>query len=350
MKHKVLIVDDEPAITRTLERLFREDFEVVTACSGSEGLSALATHDIALIVSDQRMPGMTGVEFLKLAADLRPHCVRIILTGYTDAGDLVDAINSGVVYKYVTKPWENGDLMQTVKRGLSHHETMKAQHRLNLENTRLHERVKSSDRSVMNLCSAILKIKNLRMYERAERVRDMSMLLGNAMMLDAVVIETLSISASLFGIADLYVPRSHFGNDSVKESYATLRNQAREQGLELLDDLPTLEEVVVNIRYLAESFDGTGTPAGLCGVQIPLVSRILAVVKAFDEMIFPDTSAIALTSADALDNLRGASGFRFDPDIVHAFCGLMEISDNQNILPALHLGLRSDQRLAPLNG
>ena len=123
MQYKILFVDDETANLRLLERLFRNSYDIYTASTGDEALDLLSVHDIALIVSDQRMPGMTGLEFLKLAAERRPQTVRIILTGYTDANDLVDAINSGVVYKYVTKPWVNEELKQTVQRSLQHYES-----------------------------------------------------------------------------------------------------------------------------------------------------------------------------------------------------------------------------------
>src|SRR5437870_3305330 len=98
MKHRILIVDDEPANLRMFERLFRDNHDVITATSGLEALEMLNQYNVALIISDQRMPGMTGIEFLKRAAQMRQQTVRIILTGYTDVTDLVDAINSGVVY------------------------------------------------------------------------------------------------------------------------------------------------------------------------------------------------------------------------------------------------------------
>jgi response regulator RpfG family c-di-GMP phosphodiesterase len=343
MKHKLLVVDDEPAITRMLERLLREEFDVVTALSGPEALELLTVHDIALIISDQRMPGMTGVEFLKRSADIRPHCVRIILTGYTDAADLVEAINSGVIYKYVTKPWENTDLMQTVKRGLSHHETIRAQHRLNLEIQRVRQRLQASERSVLNLCSAILRIKNVRIHERAERVRDLSMIVGRAMEMDTESLETLSLTGSLFAIAELYVPRALCGHNPLKQSYAALVDGARERGLELLADVPSLEEVVTAIRYVTENFDGTGTPSGLMGVQIPLASRIVAVVKAFDEMVFPDTSAIALGDDAAMARLRSESGTRYDPEVVKAFCGMMGIEEGRRVSRAPYFGPSTSQ-------
>jgi DNA-binding NtrC family response regulator len=137
-----MVVDDEPANLRVLERLFRSDYEIVTAGSGAEALRLLQQHDVALIITDQRMPDITGIELLKRTASLRPHMVRIILTGYTDVETLVEAINSGHVYQYVTKPWNNEELQLTVSRALEHYETTKARHELEMNNQRLLARLR----------------------------------------------------------------------------------------------------------------------------------------------------------------------------------------------------------------
>jgi DNA-binding NtrC family response regulator len=137
MPYKIMIVDDEPANLRLLERLFRNDYGVLTAESGAEALLLLHEHDVALIITDQRMPDISGIELLKRTAAIRPHMVRIILTGYTDVESLVEAINSGQVYRYVTKPWNNDDLRLTVSRALEHYETNKARHELEMINQRL---------------------------------------------------------------------------------------------------------------------------------------------------------------------------------------------------------------------
>jgi DNA-binding NtrC family response regulator len=139
----MMVVDDEPANLRLLERLFRQDYEVIMAGSGEEALELLSQHDAAVLITDQRMPGMTGVELLERTAVLRPRMVRIILTGYTDVETLVKAINSGHVYKYVTKPWNNEELRLTVSRALEHYETNKARHELEMKNQRLVERMKA---------------------------------------------------------------------------------------------------------------------------------------------------------------------------------------------------------------
>jgi len=137
MKYKIMIVDDEPVNLRTLERVFRQDYHVVTAQSGAEALTLLEQHEVALLISDQRMPEMTGIELMKNTVALRPQMVKLLLTGYTDTSALIEAINCGLVYRYLTKPWHNDDLRLTVTRALEHYEMMKSQHRLGMENQRL---------------------------------------------------------------------------------------------------------------------------------------------------------------------------------------------------------------------
>jgi DNA-binding NtrC family response regulator len=142
MTYKIMIVDDEPANLRTLERLFRPDYQVVTAPSGAEALTMLEQHDVALLISDQRMPAMTGIELMIKTVAIRPQMVKILLTGYTDVGALIEALNSGLVYRYLTKPWNNADLRVTVSRALEHYESMKSRHTLGMENERLRARLK----------------------------------------------------------------------------------------------------------------------------------------------------------------------------------------------------------------
>ena len=130
VNHTILCVDDEQHNLDALKRALRKEYSVVTALSGSEGLSLLDDNDVSLIITDQRMPGMTGVEFLENTIDRHPDIVRIILTGFTDVEDLIGAINTGRVYRYITKPWDPNDLKVTVKRALESLE-------LTLENRKL---------------------------------------------------------------------------------------------------------------------------------------------------------------------------------------------------------------------
>jgi diguanylate cyclase (GGDEF)-like protein len=120
MPHVILFVDDEPEVLALLRRTFTaaDGYEAVTASGGAEALGILAGREVDLLVTDQRMPGMSGVELVEQARRLHPDLCAILLTAYTDPRDIVDAINRGEVYRYIVKPWESSDLRQTVVRAL----------------------------------------------------------------------------------------------------------------------------------------------------------------------------------------------------------------------------------------
>lgn len=109
----VLYVDDEQTNLFSFKASFRKDFNVFTASSGSEGLKILNEQKLHVVISDQRMPGMTGIEFFQKAKELHSDPIRVLLTGYADINAVIDAINKGEVYRYVTKPW-NTDEVKTI--------------------------------------------------------------------------------------------------------------------------------------------------------------------------------------------------------------------------------------------
>ncbi|WP_157201279.1 EAL domain-containing protein [Massilia sp. Root418] len=120
----VLLVDDEPNILSSLQRLLRRDgYRILTAGSGAEGLELLSLHRVQVILSDQRMPGMSGSEFLGRAGELYPDTVRIMLSGYTDLRCVTESVNRGAIYKFLTKPWEDDDLRADVRAAFQRHET-----------------------------------------------------------------------------------------------------------------------------------------------------------------------------------------------------------------------------------
>lgn len=125
-KLKILVVDDEPDNLDLLYRTFRRDFHVLKADSGVNALEVLSVEgEVAVIISDQRMPEMKGTEFLSKTVPQFPDTVRIILTGFTDIEDLVEAINAGQVYKYITKPWDPGELKAVVQRAAETYDLLK---------------------------------------------------------------------------------------------------------------------------------------------------------------------------------------------------------------------------------
>jgi YesN/AraC family two-component response regulator len=131
MERLLLLVDDEENITSALTRLLRRDgYTIFHANNGEEGLALLAQHQIGVIISDQRMPGMTGTEFLSKVKELYPDTVRVVLSGYTEFNSITEAINRGAVYKFLTKPWEDDLLRANILEAFQRYE-------MKMENARL---------------------------------------------------------------------------------------------------------------------------------------------------------------------------------------------------------------------
>ena len=117
-RFSILAVDDEPDILRAFVLSYRSDFEILTADGGEAALEMLGRCDPAVIVADQRMPGMPGTEFLERSLDVRPDAMRIVLTGYSDLGAIIRAINNGRIFQYVTKPWQTDELRLALRRAV----------------------------------------------------------------------------------------------------------------------------------------------------------------------------------------------------------------------------------------
>jgi len=118
--HTVLIVDDDEGILKALKRLLKDlQVSVITATSGDEGLELLQQHRVSVIIADQRMPGLSGVEFLRLARDIAPESVGILLTGYADVDAVLDAIDRGQIRYYFFKPWDDNALLRRIEEILA---------------------------------------------------------------------------------------------------------------------------------------------------------------------------------------------------------------------------------------
>jgi len=323
MTYKILIVDDEPANLRVLERLLRRDYSVLTAASGREALQLLGQHDVALLVTDQRMPGMTGTELLKHIADTRPNMVRMILTGYMEMGALVEAINCGQVYRYVTKPWDNDDLRLTVARAIEHYETNKGHHELEVANGRLSLRLLEMTRGFVRVISDALEARDPFVYGHARRVGGYAGAIGRRMHLGAETLEKLALAALLHDVGKIGTPDKVLLKPSALtgEEQAVVRLHA-ERGARMLAGIPEMEEVAAAVRHHHENYDGTGYPEGLAGEQIPLASRIIRVADAYDAMTCPRPFRDALSHEAAVEELIEKAGTLFDPEVIKAFLKL----------------------------
>ena len=181
MERTLLLVDDEENIVSALVRLLRRDgYRILRANSGQEGLELLAQHEVGVIISDQRMPGMTGVEFLSKVKELYPDTVRIVLSGYTELNSVTDAINHGAIYKFLTKPWEDDLLRINVDEAFRRYE-------MKMENARLNQEIREANEKLQRA--------NQELEERVEKKTNEVIRSMDGLRVSQEVLEYLPVAA-----------------------------------------------------------------------------------------------------------------------------------------------------------
>ena len=151
----LLLVDDEPNVVSSLKRLFRRDgYAILTANSGEEGLQVLAQSKVDVIISDQRMPGMTGVELLREAKKRYPDTIRIVLSGFTELQSVTDAINEGAIYRFLTKPWVDEQLREQVHKAFEHVELLEQNRQLDIKIRTTNQELMAANRHLGALIEA----------------------------------------------------------------------------------------------------------------------------------------------------------------------------------------------------
>lgn len=183
----LLLVDDEGFILNAIKRLLRRDgYHVLTAESGQQGLQILETTPVDVIVSDQRMPGMTGVEFLREARKRYPKTIRMVLSGYTELQSVTDAINEGAVYKFLTKPWDDEHLRANIAEAFR-------QRALETENQRLHDELQIAHAS---LVKAHAQMADLVRQQQKRLVQDEVVMGVSHDIFDAVAVPVIGVDGT----------------------------------------------------------------------------------------------------------------------------------------------------------
>jgi response regulator RpfG family c-di-GMP phosphodiesterase len=322
MTYKLLIVDDEMPNIRLLERLFQDDYFVLTASSGEEAVTLLDQHDVAVIVTDQRMPGMSGVELLKKTADRRPHMVRILLTGYTDVDALVEAVNCGLVYMYVSKPWKNEDLKLRIARAVQHYEDNKRQHSLVAANERLTGRLREMKLGVVRALAGLLKLKDEYTYAHGSRVGKLATVLAERFDLTEEALSDLKAAAILHEVGAIGTPDGILMKSGTVNSDDAMLAQLSDAGSQVLSCVPELRDIADMLYYQRENFDGSGCPIGLIGDQIPLASRIIRLTSEYDSLRNPRDGALGVDHMTAVNQLQLNADKVFDPEVFQALSQL----------------------------
>jgi response regulator RpfG family c-di-GMP phosphodiesterase len=184
-KHTVLCVDDEQNILNALKRLLRKDgYHLLTASSGDEGLRILQQNDVHVVISDQRMPGMSGTEFLARVKESYPDALRIVLTGYTEVDSITESINKGHIYKFFLKPWNDQSLRLEIKQALDQYDLIQA-------NKILHEQILQQNEELKKLNDDLEAM----VQERTEDLR----IQNQALELSHAVLE--DVPAAILGVS-----------------------------------------------------------------------------------------------------------------------------------------------------
>ncbi len=346
---QILFVDDEKGVLQSLRRLFiDENYEVLLANSGEEALEILKYHfNVGVIVSDQRMPGMTGVDFLKRAKQIAPDSLRILLTGYADINAVVDAINKGGAYRYITKPWKDDDLIQTVREAEKYYslsrrnrelqtvvekqnaelkhwnselEYMVQEQTLELQKNNkiledLNVSLKRNFKNTIIVFSSLLELRDKKMINHSKNIAEISVKIARAMKLPGIDQEAITVSSLLHDIGKIGIPDimllKEFEEMDDREKKEYMLHPVRGQAA--IDSVPTLRKAGILIRHHHEWFNGEGFPDSLAGEGIPLGSRVIAAADYFERTIRKmETDNDA---AVALSHVKESIGSRIDPQI-----------------------------------
>jgi len=353
-QHCILIVDDEDSILNAFKRILAdEDYDVRVANNGSDGLNILrsAKNPFSLIISDQRMPEMNGVQFFAQAKEIFPDAVRILLTGYADSDAIIEAINKGGVHLYFTKPWHEEEILLHIRQSLSKVEILaenkrlmeliqnknkelvdlnkklekKAEEKTNdllIQTEKLKESYKKSQiilDGIVRTLSKIIETRDPYTSGHEDQVAKIACKIAREMKLSEDQISFIHIAATLHDIGKISVPSEILTKPSV------LSNLEREiikthckVANDVLKNIDFPYPVAEIIYQHHERMDGSGYPRGLKGDEIALEARIIGVADVIDAMASYRPYRPALGVDAAIQEIVKFKGITYDPVVVDA--------------------------------
>jgi response regulator RpfG family c-di-GMP phosphodiesterase len=313
---KVLLVDDEKNVLEAYRRNLRRHSEVETALGGNEGLETISEKGpFAVVISDLRMPGMDGVQFLTRVRDIAPKTVRMILTGHADLQNAIDAVNEGYIFRFLTKPCATQALINAISDGIRQYQLVTAEKVL-LE--------KTLNGSIKALCE-VLAFTAPEALANASRIT--RYVLRIAERINYPEKWQLETAARLSLIGCVMLPE-----EIIQKVNRGLNLSSSEQlvfqkhpsfASRLISHIPRMEVISEIIYYQNKRFDGSGPPEEtVAGEDIPLGSRILKLVLDFDSL-----EAEGNSREEAVEILEKRTGW-YDPRMVEALKEIVETSEN----------------------
>ena len=341
-RFKILCVDDEPNILSALRRMFMlAGFVVEEATSGAQALQKLEQNEFHLVLSDMQMPEMNGAELLAQVRQRWPKVMRLMLTGTSDLKTAISAINEGEIYRYLTKPWNDEEVVSTIKSALERYALVHERDQL-LELTRqqnlsladmvntLEEKVKERTVELSTSYDELRGsyIASVKAYSTLIGLRDSALLTHSKSVADLAVRMAKAANCSQNDTQDIYIAGLLHDIGKIGLSDETLANLSKgvggyskklyeahaKAGQDCLAGLYDMERIALYIGMHHERFDGSGFPNGLKGSAIPLGGRILAVVEAYEEVQIKKKDVEQLSPRDAALLINDYSGTAFCPE------------------------------------
>ncbi|MGD9949061.1 MAG: HD domain-containing phosphohydrolase [Desulfobulbus sp.] len=319
MTEKILFVDDEPNVLQSIQRQLRKRFDLVTAESGQEALSVLKEQGpFAVIVSDMRMPGMNGVELLSKAKDLHPETVRLMLTGNADQETAMEAVNTGQIFRFLTKPCPQATFVTSLALALRQYRLIIAEREL------LQKTLKGS----VNVLTELLGVANPLAFSSGLRLKNYVLKIAESLNLTGIW--QYEIAALLSQIGCVTIPgdvlcKVFSGQELTPEEEEMFRNHPH-AGAELLEKIPRLENVTKMIRYQQIPYDEYGDDLKSSEFEEVLIgAQMLKTVVDFDLCIYRGMGA-----NEARSWMRKQRHL-YNPEILAAL-NTLRIDDQEQIL------------------
>lgn len=312
-KYKILIVDDEPDNLALLYRTLRGKYDIAKSISPLMALEMLKQEHFHCILSDHKMPEMDGVEFLKRSCEISPDTMRLLVTAYTDAGILIDAINYAKIYRYIKKPYNPDELLLIVGNALEYWQ-------LKYDNSALVNDLKELFAGTITAIVEALDAKDSYTLGRSRRVTFYAVKIAKALHLSETTTGKIELAGLLHDIGMIGVSDDILSKVEklTQEEYDEIKKHVV-HSVRILDDIKQLADVVEIIKYHHEFYDGNGYPYGKKGEDIPIGARIISVADAFDSMVTPKAYRNQVLPVEALKKIKELAGRQFDPVVVETF-------------------------------